>query len=197
MALDFDVNDVAKSSGNLFSGVVVPAAGLSMTITAAGLPDPTQNPLAKHLGYTQEGSVLTTQRELEEDFADEFLAPIRSNIKTVGMSLTGELLQVDDIDLNALLTKGVGTKVVGAGYERITFGRGALTYTGIALIFPLEADPTKFGVFHLYSAVNQAGFERAVSGKTLARMKFDFKAYEITTRAAADTLGQFNKQVAV
>ena len=57
-------------------------------------------------------------------------------------------------------------------------------------------DTTKWGVFNIYSALNDSGVEWAQSRKELGFTPANFVGYEITSRAATDTLGNFWKQIA-
>jgi hypothetical protein len=191
MPLSFDTTQTLKTPVNIFSGVAVPTT--TLTVTAGGLPDATQNPNAQHLGYTREGITITTTREQEEEFADEFKAAIISSIKTTGISIAGEGLQVLNFKLLELLTKGVGTLVTGAGFKRINFGTSALDYTGVVAIFQNPAGTSsEFGYVHLYRALNEGGLTLPISGKKLSSVPFNFKAYEVAGRAATDTLGTIN-----
>lgn len=186
MALKFNTTQTLKAPANIFAGLSIPATALTIT---GGEPDATQNPNAVHLGYTREGLVVTTTRELEEEFADEKKAAIISGIKTTGIQIAGEFLQVLNFDLLKLLTEGVGTIAASVGNRRLKFGQTVIAYTGVAAIFENPNSAGKYGYINLYRALNEGGLELPLSGKKLSGLKFNFKAFEVDGRAANDTLG--------
>jgi hypothetical protein len=196
-ATNYDVAAIANSIGQLWYDVSIPAGGGRITLHTDGTPESVANPNAKHLGMTREGAKYLVKPTSEDFFADEFRAPIKSGLTGMEGSISAELLQVTDTEILEALSPGFGTRTTGSGYEQLTFGALTLTYASIALIFPLEADPTKFGVFQLYKARNEQGIEGGTSNKSLTGMPVLFKGYEVTSRAAADTFGTFWKQVAV
>lgn len=195
-ATNWNTAAIANSKGQLWANLAIPGAGARLTLHTDGTPDSTANPNAVHLGMTREGAKYMVKPTFEDYFADEFRAPIKSQLTQIEAAITAELLQVHDSDLLALLSNGFGTRTTGTGYEQITFGEIAMVYTSIALIFPLEADPTKFGVFHLYKARNEGGIETELGRRKLSGVPINFKGLDITSRAAADTIGSFWKQVA-
>lgn len=186
---NWTVSKVSKSPGKIYVGVAIPGAGARMTLDADGTPDATENPNAIHIGMTKEGVKLMVKKETEQDFADEFAAPIRNNVSQTGMAIEGNLLQVLDWDTLEALAAGAGTKGSGSGYEEMTIGRKTLAYTGVVVIFPTEADATKNAVFHIYKGFNTADIDFSVSRQSMAELPFRFEAFEIPTRATADTLG--------
>lgn len=194
--LAWKTDKVLLGAGQIFAKVAIPGAAARMTLDATTLtPDSTANPSAVHLGATQEGAVALVKSQWEEYYVDEFAAPIQTNITQIEASLSGAFVGVTDMDLLEIMTPGMGTKVTGAQYEQITFGRRAVVYISIAIIAPLIEDTTKVGVFQLYKALNTTGIEFPIGRKKLAFTPFTFKGYEITTRAAADTLASVWKQV--
>lgn len=195
-ATNWNVAAIANSIGQLWANVAIPAAGARLTLHTDGTPDSTASPNARHLGMTREGAKYMVKPTYEDYFADEFRAPIKSQITALEAAITAELLQVTDMALLELLSAGFGTKATGTGYEELALGEIALVYTSIALIFPLEADPTKFGVFHLYKTRNEGGIETDMGRKKLSGLPVNFKGLDIPSRAKADTLGKFWKQVA-
>jgi hypothetical protein len=187
---------IAQNAGQLWANLAIPGAGARLTLDADGTPDATANPDAMHLGATTAGSKLMIKSTLTNFNVDEFKAPIITNIEAVQMCIAAELVGVTDLDLMEFLLPGVGTATAASGYEQVSVGTKAIAYSSIALIFPLIEDTTKYGVFHLYRAVNDAGVEWSVGRTVLGSTPVNFVGYEITTRAATDTLGSYWKQIA-
>lgn len=185
----------AGTSGYLWANVAVPGAGARMTLHTDGTPDATANPSAVHLGMTKAGATFTIKPSFENYNADEFRAPIKSSIMAVEMTLEAEILQVEDFSILEQCTLGFGTKTTGSGYEQISIGTKTLTYVPIALIWPTENDATKFAVVQLYKAINTEGVALQVARQSQGSCKVSFKGHDIVTRAAADTMGSFWKQV--
>lgn len=195
-ALNFDTTVIqAGSAGTLWAGLATPAASARLTLVS-GTPDGTENTSAINLGMTREGATLSVTPTYEEYFADEFSAPIKSKMSGLEATLTAELLQVTDEDILQKVMSGFGTYSTAAGYKQNTLGIGVQAFTGLALIFPLEADPTKYGVFHLYQAYCSTGLDALqVSRKAMSGINTVWKGTDITTRATTDTLGNYWKQI--
>lgn len=186
---------IAQNAGQLWGNLAIPASGARLTLDADGTPDATANPNAMHLGATRGGAELQIGSTLTNFNADEFRAPIVTNIDAVAMRISAELLGITDLDLMEFLLPGVGTKSEAAGYEQITVGRKAIAYSSVALIFPLIEDPTKYGVFHIYRALNDSGVTWRQARTELGGTPCNLVGYEITSRSAADTIGSYWKQV--
>lgn len=196
-AVDWNVAAIANTKGQIWADLAIPAGGARLSLHTDGTPDATANPNAKHLGMTREGAKFLVKPKYDQYYADEFLGAIKTNLSEQEMMITAELLQIMDMDLLELLTPGFGTKTTGSGYEQLTFGQKAISYSSVAVIFPTEADPTKFAVFQLYKAINEAGIDSGVRRKTLSGLPVSFRGYDITSRAIEDLSGSFWKQVAV
>jgi hypothetical protein len=194
-ATSWKTTNIAQSAGQLWRGLAIPGAGARLTLFTDGTPDATANPSAKHMGATKAGARMMVKSTLTEYFADEFQAAIARNVDVVNMGISAELLGVTDLDLVAFLLPGVGTKSAGAQYEEVSIGRTAITYDSIADIFPLIEDTTKYGIFHVYRGLNDAGVEWAQGRKELGGIPINIVGQEITTRASTDTLGKIWKQV--
>jgi hypothetical protein len=193
--LSWKTTNIILGAGKLFANVAIPAAAARMTLDATTkTPDSTANPLAIHLGATQAGTKVMIKSQIEDYFVDEFAASVATNVSQVDASMEGALVGVTDMDLLALLTPGMGTKGTGSGYDEVTMGQKAIAYTSIALIAPLIEDTTKVIVVQFYKALNTTGIEINFGRKDLAFTPFNFKAYEVTTRAAADTLANIYKE---
>jgi hypothetical protein len=145
---------------------------------------------------TEGGTEFSVKPTVENFFADEFPDPIVSRVTTEEALISGSLLQITDFDIQEILNP-TATRSDLAGTKGITFGgSGLLTYTSVAVIFPLEGTPTIYGVFHLYKAYNDQGLAAQISSKRLGASPFAFRGQAITTRAAGDRVGRFYKQLA-
>lgn len=184
----------AQNAGQLWANLAIPGGGARLSLHSNGSPDATLNPTAVHLGATKSGAKLMIKPKYNNQFVDEFRTPVSTNISEVESAISCELVGVSDMTLVELLTAGFGTKTVGTGYEQTTFGIKEIQFTSIAHIFPLADDPTKFGVWHLYKALNDNGLEFSVSRKELGFTPVAFRAYEIPARDAADTFGSYWRQ---
>lgn len=195
---NFSVTTIqAGTPGQLWANLAIPAGGGRLSLHTDGTPESTANPTAVHLGMTKEGATITFKPKVEFYYADEFKSPIKSVVMETEGMISAELLQVEDTDILAQITQGFGTSASGTGYKQMTFGSGTLSYTSLALIWPTEADPTKFAVAHLYRAFNESGIDGVQIGRqSQGGLKVSFRGLDITTRAAGDRLGTFWKQVA-
>lgn len=188
----------AGNYGKLYVGLAIPAAGAHIKLANDGTPDATENPSAIHVGITEKGTKFTGKPTIQKFFGDEFAYPLKEVITMVDASFAGSWLQVMDIDVLAAMTLGFGTRADGAGFQKINLGSPqTVTYQSVALIFPLESDPTLFGIFHLYKAIQTAGFDLDVSKKAMAASPFTFEGVGITTRVITDQLGYVAKQLQV
>ncbi len=195
--LNWRVAGRALNAGQLWANLSLPGAGGKLNLHTNGTPDAVTNPQAIHLGATKAGSKLMVKPKYSQYYVDEFRSPIDTQITEIESMITADLVGVTDMELAELLSTGFGTKTTdlgGAGVPpsaKITFGTKIIQYTSIAHIFPLAADPTKFGVWHLYRALNEPGLEFSSSRKELGFTPVSFRAYEITTRALEDTFGAY------
>lgn len=184
--------NVAQNYGRLYRSVAVPAAGARPTVTTDGI---LESAVAVHMGATKGGSKLMAKSSMTKHMVDEFRAPILTNIDTVEMGISAELVGVTDMELAAYLMPGVGTRSTGVGYDYVTVGAKAIAYDCVCLTFSLIEDSTKTGWFMLYNALNDTGVEWALARKELGSTPVSFVGYELTSRATADSLGQFGKQI--
>lgn len=191
----FDILKTHKNPGKLWFGLSVPAAGAELTIGADGVPDATENPNAVLVGLTESGTSIGVNRSFTEEFFDEFKEPLERTLDQTGLVIKARAAQVMEWDLLEMATVGAGTRADKAGKEKITFGQGTLAYSGMAVISPLKEDPTKYAVFHLYKAFNMSNIDFAISRQTRAGVDLELAAVGITSRAAADTMGAFWKQL--
>lgn len=188
----------AGNYGRLYVGLAIPAAGAHIKLATDGTPDATENPSAIHVGITEKGTKFTGKPTTQKFFGDEFPYPLKETISVVEASFSGNWLQVMDIDVLAAMTKGMGTRADGAGFQKVNLGAPvSIEYQSVALIFPLEADPTLFGIFHLYKALQTAGFDLEVGKKAMASSPFNFEGTGVTTRAVTDQIGYVAKQLQV
>lgn len=189
-------SNIAQNAGQLWGSLAIPGAAARITLDADGTPDATANSAAFHFGATKAGAKLMIKSTMTKFFVDEFRGPIVTNIDLVEMGIAAELVGITDLDVMTHLLVGVGTYATASGYKQIRVGTKAIAYQSIAHIFPLIEDTTKYGIFNLYSALNDAGVEWAQSRKELGFTPANFVGYEITSRAATDTIGSFWKQIA-
>lgn len=188
--------NIALKEGKLYRGCAVPGAGARPTLHTDGTPESVANPTAVHMGATKAGSKLMVKSTSGKYFVDEFRAPIITSIDEVNMGISAELVGVTDMQLAAYLLPGVGTRSTASGYDYVTVGTKAIAYDCILETFQLIEDTSKWGWFMLYNAINDSGIEWAQARKELGFTPVSFVGYEVTSRATADTLGQFGKQIA-
>ncbi len=197
-AAAWKTSDIALNPAQVWGSLAVPGAGAIINIYTDGTPDASANASAYHFGATKAGVELKISSSLTKYYVDEFRAPIQSNIDEVMMSISGEFVGVTDIDLCVALLPGVATKVAITptpyAATLMQVGKKALAYQSIAAIFQLISAPTKYGVWNLYSALNDAGLGWKQSRKELGGTSFNFTGFELTSRAEADTIGGFHKQ---
>jgi hypothetical protein len=148
------------------------------------------------LGHTREGSKITIVSSLAKHFADEEAAPIKATVDVTDMMIEAELLQVMDTDILDSITAPFGSYSTGTGYKQYTVGRKTLTYTSCALIWPTPMDVTKFAVAHIYNGINEAGLSYSISRKGMGATPVKLVAYALTSRAAADAVGNHWWQIA-
>lgn len=191
---------LALNPSNLWGSLAIPGAAARLRIHEAdGTPDATANASAFHFGVTKDGVKPMIKPTYEKFFADEFRGPIVTNVNDLEMTLSGELLAVTDMLAMTHMLSGVGTYATGAlsgddaAYTELRMGIKAITYQSIALIFGLVEDTTEWGVFHIYSALNDAGLGWQQSRKAMGSVPFNFTGFEITTRAVTDTIGNYWK----
>lgn len=189
MGTTFDILKTQRNPGKIWFGLAIPTVGTYLTIGADGTPDATQNPNAKLVGLTDQGSVIGVSKTFTEEYYDEFKYPLERNLDQIGATIKCDAAQVLDEDLLDLATVGVGTNTVATGKKAWTLGEGVLSFTSVAVIAPTKGDPTKFVVFHLYKAYNNAPFDMPISRQTRAKLSLEFVSVAIPTRAAVDTNG--------
>lgn len=186
----------AGSIGYLWAGLAIPAVGARLTLAANAdgimTPDATANPNALHLGLTRAGATAKIIPAYSGYKADEYASDIKKTMDGLASTIEAELLQTLDISILKLLSSGFGTYASGTGYDELAIGIGAQTYTSLALIFPTEADPSKYCVVHLYKAFNSMGLDALGSArKDMAGLKVKFEALDIPSRSGGDTQGKF------
>lgn len=194
--LNFAPTQITNQHGWFWYDTATPGAGARLTLFSDGTPDATANPNAKHLGHTTEGWEMTAQKTSEDQTFDETPVAIDTVITDLPVGLAANLGQTQDISgVLRYLVSGFGTYSTAAGYEQITIGVIPITYAGVALIFPTKADPTKFMTYNLYKALNDSGLANQIRRRGLGNNPVAFKGFAITSRAAADQVGNFWKQI--
>lgn len=193
---NFVTENVGIGPGKLYidlgsgSGAWNGAAGVRLILASDGSPDATQNPNALHIGWTDAGSQFSIKPTFQNFFADESPDPIISRVTAQEAIISGSLLQVMDMDLVEVLNP-TATRSDVQGSEGVTFGVATPAYTSVALIWPMEDDPTRFGVVHLYKAFNDAGLVGNITSKDLSKSPYAFRGLAVSTRAAADRVGRY------
>ncbi len=185
---------LAAKDGQLWGQLAIPGAGARITLHTDGTPESVANPTAFHFGVTKAGAKLSIKVGYQKFYADEFRGPLITNVDKVDMMIAASLLAVTDLDVVKNILAGVGTYSTSSGYKQVTIGSLAIAYQCVACIFPLIEDTTKWGVFNVYSSINESGVEWDQGRVVMGEMPVSFAGYEVTTRAAADTLGNYWKQ---
>ncbi len=187
---------LAIGYGRLYGQMGTPSAGARHTLDATTLtPDSTANPNAFHFGVTDKGVKFTIKPTYTDFGADEFRGPLTTAVTAVEMAISGALIGITDMDVIKNILAGVATYSTSSGYKQNTIGALALAFQSVVDIFPLFEDSTKVGVFAIYSGLNKSGVEWDQGRTTRGATPFQIMAYEVTTRATADTLGNYWKQI--
>lgn len=188
--------------GNLWGGLAIPGAAARLRIHEAdGTPDATANASAFHYGATKAGADLMVAPQYDKFYADEFRGAIITNVGSLEMGIAAELLALTDIVAMNRLLPGIATYATGAlsgddaAYTESRIGIKAITYESLAHIFELRETAGEWGVFHLYSALNDAGIKWKQGRKEQGSTPVNFVGFEITTRAVTDTMGCYWKTV--
>lgn len=173
------------------SGAWDGAANVRLILYTDGSPDATQNPNAKHIGWTQDGAEWLVRPNVLNFTPDESLDPVISRVQAEEIVISGSAWQTGDMDIAELLTP-TATRSDVMGSKGLTFGgSGVLSYTSVAVIAPLEGDSTRFAVFHLYKAFNDQGLAAQLTSKKPTASPFAFRGLGIGTRAAGDRAGRY------
>lgn len=167
------------------------AANVRLILHTDGSPDSTQNPSAKHVGWTQDGAEWLAKPSVLNFTPDESLDPVISRVQAEEKVISGQAWQIGDMDLAEILMP-TATRSDVMGSKGLTFGgTGVLTHTSVAVIAPLENDPTRYAVFHLYKAFNDQGLAAQLTSKKPTASAFAFRGLGIGTRAAGDRAGRY------
>jgi hypothetical protein len=193
-ATGWDTLEVIQTPAQIWANLAIPGASAFLTLDADGTPDATANPSAKHLGHTAEGAQLLIKPSYNEFKSDESPAPFKRSVGGMEIAIAANLIQIMDFDIAALLLPGVATKSTPVGKIALTFGLIAVVYSSVAVIYPLEGQPTKFAVFHIYRAANDEGIAAEFGLTKLAGSPVSFKGHAITSRATVDQYGAWWQQ---
>lgn len=188
-ATGWDTLEVIQTQAQIWANLAIPGASAELTLHTDGTPESVANPSAKHLGHTAEGASLLVKPSYNEFSVDESPAPFKRNVGGMEMAIAANLVQIMDFDVAALILPGVATKSTPSGKVKLTFGLIPVVYTSVAIIWPTEADPTKFGVFHIYRGANDEGLAAEFGRTKMAGAPVSFKGHAITSRAANDQYG--------
>lgn len=187
--------NIWQGPAKIFANVALPGAGGRITLFTDGTPEGTANPSAVYIGTTKGGAVFSADRTYKDQYVDEYAAPFRRTLERESCSLEGEFSELLDFTKLALLLPGA-TKTTGAQYEQITSG-GLSTFTSIpiCIIGPTVADPTKFVVIQIYSALSAGGLKINVNRGDANFSPFKFEGQLVSGRAAGDALWTVWKSV--
>lgn len=167
------------------------ASGVRLLLSTDGSPDATQNPNARHLGYTQEGLEWLVRPEFLGFTPDEELDPIIFRPQSEEKVISGGMWQLADLDLAEALMP-TSTRSDLGGSKGLTFGgKQTITYTSVAAIAPLALDPTRYAVFHLYKAFNDQGLAAQLGKTKVSNSPFAFRGLAISTRTEGDRAGRY------
>jgi hypothetical protein len=190
MALNtIDYSKTHKGPVRIYFGLAVPAADAELTLDASGVPDATENPLAKMVGLTENGAVISLTKTEEDEFFDEYEDPLSSTISQTGMTIKTRATQILDHDVLLAATAGLGTNHTVTDIKKIKIGKSTVLNTGIAVVAPTRADPSLFFVAHIYSGHNVSNLEIPNSRQTRTGFDLEFRAVAITSRADTDRVG--------
>jgi len=188
----WDVLKTIQTQAQIWAGLAIPGAGAGLTLDANGEPDPTANPLRKHLGHTAEGAEALVKPTYNNFNVDESPVAFKRSVGDCEMAIVANLVQLEDMDIATLLLPGIATKSSPTGHTRLTFGLIPVVYSCIAIIWPRETDPTKFGYVMGYRMANDEGLAMQFGRTKLAGAPVSFKAFGITSRASTDIFGQYD-----
>lgn len=186
---NFDGTKILIGPGRVYADLAIPGHGGRLIIDpTTRTPDAGQNPDAKHLGFTREGTEVRLNAELERFYGDESTFPLITRPQRETAAISGEILQVTDFDLLEILLP-TATRSTISGIDGIHFGDGALNYTSVAIVADLPEDPTRVWVAHLYRALNDQGLAARVTRTQPAGVPFAFQGEAISTRPLGDRVG--------
>lgn len=196
---NFNTQDVGIGPGKFYvdlgggSGEWDGLANVRLILHTDGSPDSSQNPNARHVGWTDAGWQFSVKPTFTTFPADESPDPIITRVTAQEAIISGQLLQVMDMDLAELLNPTM-TRSDVMGSEGVTIGNATPQYTSVALIWPFEDEPTRFGVVHLYKAFNDAGLTGNITSKEISKSAVAFRGLAIAARAQADRVGRYFTQ---
>lgn len=166
-----------------------------LLLATDGQPNATQNPNYVHLGMTEGGEEWSVKANKTDFFADEFTDPIASRVTGHEVILSGSLLQISDMAVQAIMNP-TATRNDLTGTEGITWGGlDEIEYRSFAVIWAQEGSSTLFNVFHIYKGYNDQGMAAQVTSKKLGASPFAIRGYAMPTRTAGDYTARFFRTV--
>lgn len=193
---NFETRDVGIGPGKFYidlgggSGQWDGAANVRLILHTDGTPDSTQNPNARHIGWTDAGWTFRVKPGFQLFSADESPDPIITRVINQEAVISGSILQVMGMDLVEVLNP-TATRSDVMGSTGVTFGNATQAYTSVALIWPMEDDESRFGVIHFYRAFNDEGLAGNISAKELSKSPVAFRGLAVSTRAKTDRVGRY------
>ena len=189
------ISNMSALPGQLWIKGATPGAGALFTLHTDGTPDATLNTAVQHLGATKAGAKVMVKGTIDKISVDEFRSPVISTVGGSEMGISAELAAVNDTNVLTWMLPGIATRsITAATSEQVKIGITAIVYTSAIHIFPLQADQTKYGYFHIYNGLNDTGVAWAISRKEAGFTPISIVGFELTTRAATDTMGCIFKQ---
>lgn len=173
------------------------ASGSRLLLHTDGSPNSLQNPNAIHLGGTEGGEEWSVKFTKTDFSNDELIDPVTSRITAQEVQITGALQAIGDMDVQAIMNP-TATRADISGTQGLTWGSTSpvIVYRSFAVIWPVENDPTKFHVFHIYRGYNDQGMAAKITTKALGASAFAIRGYPITTRNEGDFTCHFFVQTA-
>ena len=188
---NFDKTKTLWNAGLVYVDITPPAAGAVVTLDASGKPDATENPNARHVGFSDKGSKFSYKMTKADATDDEHTAPHDSRITTESMMISGTWKQIlDEVLLAKISVGGQSATLTTPAGKKVSFGgKQAITGLCILIVTPKKDDPTKFIQICGYSMFNDAGVEVTVTKDAENSTPFNFVGLALTARAVNDQLG--------
>lgn len=194
---DFQITGRLLGPGLIWANLDIPTAGARMSVAQDSdgfwCPDNTAgiNANAVCIGATKGAITCSAKASRQDFFADQIPGAVDSKVTQVDAMIKADVYGLSAAAVVKLAMAGFGTQASSSGYVQNTLGYLADTFSCIALLAPRRDDTTKCFIFMLYKAICTSGVEFAIGKDDLAASNVEFRGYSITTRAAADQIGNY------